>query len=203
MPFSDDEKKTDPDDEGIVPKGARRTGQSWLISILPFIEELTLYDQLDLTTEFQKWSGSGILTPSNLQFIEVAPEAFRCPSGFDPEVATSVATDSTANNAIFWVYNVNRTASGTANYLGCLGNNAISDGSVHFEEGTSAEPCENARIECPGFNWRLDEFWQVRIGTVIDGTSKTFLYGEQLPRWNRHSSLVPIPTTPAAQRIPH
>lgn len=160
-----------------------RTGQSWMISILPFIEQSNLYDQLELTEI--NWGGrtDGILSPNNLPFLAEAPEAFRCPTGFDPEFATSVTSGSG-----YQVFNVNTIASGTSNYISSIGNEPYSGGAVHYDASTSPAPCHDSRTECSGTSWRLDQFWSVDIRTMTDGTSNTFLYGEQLPRWNRHSA---------------
>ena len=151
------------------------SGQSWLISILPFIEQDTLFSQLILSEDYAKGS-AGIHNPVNLPFLQVAPEAFLCPTGFDDAVAT--------RNDLF---QVNGIPSGTANYLGCIGDSPISNNSIH-RQSDSPPVCEDATLPCSGMDWRVDSLFNVTIGSVTDGTSGTFLYGEHLPAWNKHSA---------------
>ena len=154
---------------GSPPAGFVYSGQSWMVNILPFIELNTLFDNLDLSANIRA-------TP-NRPFIEVPPQAFRCPTGFDEAVETRED-----------LFTVSGIPSGTSNYLGCIGNSPISTNSVHYDSATSPEVCEDPGKECSGINWRVDAFWKVTIASITDGTSGTLLYGEDLPRWNRHSA---------------
>ncbi|MDA8564129.1 DUF1559 domain-containing protein [Mariniblastus sp.] len=165
-------------DGGKEPNGFIYSGESWMITILPFIELNNLFDNLDLTENYNKGARRGIIDADNVPFIEVAPPAFQCPTGFDEAVATR---DD--------MFQVNDVPSGTSNYLGCIGDAAVNTNSVHYDPTNPRhEPCEDDAKDCSGMNHRADAFFKVTIASVFDGTSGTLLYGEHLPRWNKHGA---------------
>ncbi len=48
--------------------------------------------------------------------------------------------------------------------------------------------CYNQKRQCAGIFWIQDFNWKVSIAKITDGTSKTYMIGEDLPKYNRHNA---------------
>jgi hypothetical protein len=57
------------------------------------------------------------------------------------------------------------------------------------EAGTGFSPDCHRSATCPGLFWRFSFLKTLRFKNITDGLSKTFLAGEDLPRYNFHSGL--------------
>ena len=139
---------------------------SWLAMILPYIEQENLYRQGNLG------QGPG-LQP---RFIDVLPtygtqiKTFQCPSDLTP---TQGRTDRA---------NTGGYACGTTNYKGVAGNN-WAWGNVQFVGPTGNN---NGLDAGNGMFFRSDNTRPLRLEQMSDGTSNTFMIGEDVPDRNTH-----------------
>ena len=175
-------------------------GTSWIVWTLPYVEEQPLFDQFKSNRAFEgDFSSKGIgRTDTNVrELMKSQFPLLHCPS--DPE-SLELAT-----NQIQWSgIEVSRT-----NYKGCAGD-------PHML-GTWDVPNPNKPDywEAPqeGIMFRNSYITPVRISQVTDGTSHTFLIGEDVVAHNLHSvafygngawdgtetplNYMPIPPTPS------
>ena len=71
------------------------------------------------------------------------------------------------------------------NYKGVIGDTRMGDSSsVH----QGRQPDCHRMTRCPGIFWRHTRYRPVQLKQVLDGTSKTFMVGEDVPSENRHSA---------------
>jgi prepilin-type N-terminal cleavage/methylation domain-containing protein/prepilin-type processing-associated H-X9-DG protein len=152
---------------------------SWLARILPYVEQEPLYRQGDIPTA---------TLASCPTVIATQVKTFLCPA--DPFSNSGPRTDE---------YNIDPTPVGQTNYKGVSGDNWGNDGGIG-NTGSPGSPFNcDARWRHPGptgsYNglddgdgiFFRDDFKRTRkIADVLDGTSNTFMIGEDLPAKNRH-----------------
>lgn len=178
-------------------------GKGWIVDILPPIEEQAMYDGMkpgfdgsaarkDFTTGFAG-GGMGLRTVRE-QFASRQLDLLTCPSD-------DTATTSTEQ---FW-WNGKETA--TTSYKGCIGDSIIPEGEDGAQApGTTSGPfglsdtpsnpdptrvgSPNAHncVDANGILWRASYYKPVKIAKVSDGTSKTFLVGENVVGQDFHSA---------------
>ncbi len=157
---------------------------SWLARILPYLEQDSLYRAANIPSNSLDQSRAAIA-----ESIKV----FFCPS--DDALAWGPQTDR-ADLAGLSV--------GLTNYKGVSGANWGNDnpGNLSDNQGTDAPGCalwrnpgtSDTQGSYNGLNWgdgiffRADVLYQRRFSDVVDGTSNTFMVGEDLPRKNRWCS---------------
>ena len=136
-------------------------GTSFLVTILPFIEQQSTYDELHVQ-KLNVWSGSGPLAlnwnPSSteevyqrsLAIIRRTMPVYRCPSEDSPEKITLEGVEAA-----------------TGSYAGCSGTNLSGLG------------MNNTEIKYHN-NGMLRFANEVRLAEVTDGTSSTILIGETI-----------------------
>ena len=153
--------------------GKESTAWSWMAMSLPFIEEQTTFDQ-------------GNIPAASLEESTVAAkhiEAFLCPSAGED---LSVASVNAGNLKGFPV--------GQSTYKGVSGANWGADRSQGLwsirtrfrNQGTNGS--YDGLGDGDGILWRSDIERQMSHRRISDGISKTFLVGEDLPRYNTWSS---------------
>jgi prepilin-type N-terminal cleavage/methylation domain-containing protein/prepilin-type processing-associated H-X9-DG protein len=156
-------------EQSIVPN-IDLSGQSWLVGILPFIEEQSLYSTMNL--KGRAASGNGILRSENRAAIKRQLPTFTCPSDTsEPRVRTDVWEATGVEFAV-------------TNYAGCLGPHNLNDTSIFG----GSDDCHNyyakRRKECAGAFWRHNYLWPVQLANFRDGVSKTIIAGEVVPEYD-------------------
>jgi prepilin-type N-terminal cleavage/methylation domain-containing protein len=137
---------------------------SWIARVLPYIEQDNLYRQGNIPNS-TFGSVTGVLaTPIKNLF---------CPS--DNAASQAVRTDR---------FNLEGASIAVTNYKGVSGSNWCWGNYVN--NGPSGN--------CDGLSWgdgifyRDDWMRQVRLAGISDGTSNTYMVGEDVPDWNYHCS---------------
>jgi prepilin-type N-terminal cleavage/methylation domain-containing protein len=177
--------------EGPNSDAAPRTGQGWMVSVMPFVEEQALYDQFQsrinaLPANRKRFIplGGGIGHPSLRDLMATESSWLRCPSDGTPAIR---------DDQFQWV----RIETFVGNYKGVLDDSEL--GATPDDPSTSVHTgrvpdCHrsqevNGRIVwCHGFFFRNSYQRPVKLRTVKDGQSKTFMVGEDLPEKNWHST---------------
>jgi prepilin-type N-terminal cleavage/methylation domain-containing protein/prepilin-type processing-associated H-X9-DG protein len=149
---------------------------SWIARMLPYIEQQNLYAEAGIPTSKlseSKNSLAAIATPLKIVY---------CPSDLSPRQRTT-----TANLAPFPV--------GVTNYHGVSGANWGADG--YPIEGNFSTPYRNIGTngsyngleKGDGLFWRSDiRYGELKITSITDGTSNTFMIGEDVPELNAHNA---------------
>jgi prepilin-type N-terminal cleavage/methylation domain-containing protein/prepilin-type processing-associated H-X9-DG protein len=156
---------------------------SWLANILPYIEQKDLFVQANVASGHMNGSD-----PLVLQVMQTQIPTFLCPT--DP-----FSNSGPRNNE----FNISPTPVGQTNYQGCMGSNWGNDaGQAVPDQQGSAFSCDARwRNAGPTNNYDgLDAgdglffrtcYWRkLKLDKIQDGTSNTFLAGEQLPIKNWH-----------------
>ncbi len=128
-------------------------GWSWAAGVLPFIEQTSLYNRLDL--RFHPY-GTGA-TPANIAALGTPISTFRCPSDLAPETAPNNAANANGIAAV-----------AVTSYVGVLG--AFDGQWCQVSGSTNVEGVRNRGL--------LVVNSSRTIAQVTDGTSNTFALGE-------------------------
>ena len=175
--------------------GVRRnqgSGASWIVRVLPYMEEQALFDQLKqaqaLNGDFLAGQGMNRTgEPDNWAVISNivgrSMEQFQCPS--------DVWAINLIRDQPDWI----NVPQGVTSYKGVSGNGSI--GPTFSVTGDDLQPGECPAVDyhgqssCnTGLMWRNDYLAGKgsRWRTMTDGSSRTFLLGEALPQFDQHSS---------------
>ncbi|MEX2141884.1 MAG: DUF1559 domain-containing protein [Pirellulales bacterium] len=174
------------------------SGKGWILTVLKQLEESALYEQFRPCLTGNMNSGGGIRNTVCRAAMKTRLAVLECPSDGDgPRTSTSQ----------FQLDGIEVTLT---NYKGVIGDTRMGDSSsVH----QGAQPDCHRMTRCPGIFWRHTRYRPTQLKHVLDGTSKTFMVGEDVPSENRHSAAFysngdyaschgplnyfPRPTTPA------
>jgi prepilin-type N-terminal cleavage/methylation domain-containing protein/prepilin-type processing-associated H-X9-DG protein len=152
-----------------IPQAA--TGKGWIVDILPYIEHKDLAKQFELATG-QAAAGLGILRPECANALKTQFAELHC------------ASDSSAMKNTFHQFQLEGHEAAQTNYKGCIGDSRMGGG---YSIWQGYEDCHR-KVDCRGINWRHSYLHPISLKQVIDGTSHTFLIGEDLPSENWHSA---------------
>ncbi len=94
---------------------------------------------------------------------------FRCPSDASASEMTSTVQYQWPGREI-----------ALTNYKGVIGDTRMGGA------GRGSPDCHTTP-KCPGIFWRFNYIIPIRLKHIKDGLSKTYLAGEDLPRYNYHS----------------
>ncbi|HTN75244.1 MAG TPA: DUF1559 domain-containing protein [Pirellulaceae bacterium] len=162
---------------GYGAEGARPTanpnGKGWIVSVLPHLEQQALYDQFSLGFAGNFTAGSGIKNPLCRDAMKTRVSFLNCPS--DPSGRKIVQTQ-----AQWPSIDVALT-----NYKGVIGDTRMG-GSSSAHQGT--EPDCHSTNNCNGSFYRNNYQDGISFASYRDGTSNTFLIGEDVPAENNHST---------------
>jgi prepilin-type N-terminal cleavage/methylation domain-containing protein len=176
-----------------------RNGKGWIVSILPQMEQQGLYEQFIPGFQGQMFSGTGIMDPVCRPAMRTKLSVLKCP------------TDPNSRENTTQQYQWSGIEVATTSYKGVIGDTRMGgNGSVH--QGTMPD-CHN-RVGCNGLFYRNNYQEPIRLAAITDGTSNTFMIGEDVPGQNNHSAAFysngdyaschaplnyfPIPATPNA-----
>lgn len=145
------------------------SGRGWITETLPFFEEQSKYDVMEPYFDGKFGSNEGINHPDLANIVNKPIAIFRCPSGGSQETSTQQYQWSGKEIAL-------------TNYKGIIGNTKMGGA------GVGSTDCHRSP-DCRGLFWRFSFMKTIRFKNISDGLSKTFLAGEDLPRYNYHSGL--------------
>ena len=151
------------------PDSKNRSGRGWITMILPFMEEQPKYDLLEPFFDGHFGGNTGINAPEVAHIIATPISIFRCPSASTPDTSTKQYQWTGKDVAV-------------TNYKGVIGNTKMGG------QGVGTPDCHRGP-DCRGLFWRFSYLRTIRFKNISDGLSKTFLAGEDLPRYNYHSAL--------------
>lgn len=191
-----------------APPGAAQPGVGWIINTLPQLEEQPLYDRFQQGGAFegsyqdgrcrQPTSGYGLASLKNgisvPEVMKTQLTVLQCPS------------DDSVKELNSQQYQFAGCPVALTSYKGVIDDtwaNEIGGGTFHNDvpgqsqfrsgiykdppgPGTSKYDCHRD-TRCRGFFFRQSFQRPVKIAKVTDGTSKTFMIGEDVPAFNRHS----------------
>jgi prepilin-type N-terminal cleavage/methylation domain-containing protein/prepilin-type processing-associated H-X9-DG protein len=158
----------------------QRNQRSWscLARILPYLEQSALKEQLQILNTTNAANEPGKTLGENLPILNTAIRAFFCPS----DVAIQKRADDIRAN----LQGVMITLS---NYKGVNGSNwcwgtYINNGpaSTQTSPGSDCDGLQRGN----GVFYRLDFMKKQRLANITDGTSNTFIFGEDIPSINAH-----------------
>ncbi len=152
--------------------GAQLNGASWLVRILPFLEQAPLWEALDLDGAAQE--GKGIFNDANHSIIRQTPDIYLCPSD---AIAEPVKTN-------VWRAVPSGLPLGVTSYAGVLGPHDAGNSSIFGGEPDCHNYTSYGTRECSGMFWRHSFLRPVTIASITDGTSKTLMAGEVRPDLN-------------------
>jgi len=155
-----------------TPPVGQRTGRGWILEVLPYMEQGNLFNQLEPTRVGDMFSNQGLLTVATRPLLMTRVNYLHCPS--DPSsMDTTLGTQQ-------WQFNPIPTE--LTNYKGVLGDGRMGGA------GTGTPDCHNTNGTCTGIFYRNNNQDKPRMAHVSDGTSNTFLVGEDIPFHNQHSA---------------
>jgi prepilin-type processing-associated H-X9-DG protein len=155
----------------VEPYAARGpyTGRGWILETLPYLEQSALSAGLEPTRVGNFTTNGGLKTPATLPLMATRIPLLHCPS--DP---SSLDADVAVRQYQWEGIPVELT-----NYKGVLGDTEINYGRLLDCHGRSG---------CNGLFYRNNYQDRPRLASVRDGTSNTFMVGEDVPGLNFHSA---------------
>ncbi len=176
------------------PPNTLHRSTSWMVQILPFIEQKNLYDQIDFNFDLKLDPRNGAIanpnSPSNAFVARTVVPTYLCPSdGLNNRGRLATR----ANRSGEWAVN---------NYKGVLGSNwawgsfptvtppagstAVNFNSTQWGNTNDGLDAGNG-IFFRGGRADINRQSATPMAAVIDGTSNTLMIGEAIPRWCTHT----------------
>jgi prepilin-type N-terminal cleavage/methylation domain-containing protein/prepilin-type processing-associated H-X9-DG protein len=165
--------------EGVSPwaEGARPatnlTGQGWILTMLPQLEQQPLFNQFAPYLTSSMLSGGGIAHPNCAAAMQTRLPVLECPSD---DTRERIRTDQ---------YQWTGIQVATTSYKGCIGDTRMG-GAASIHPGTEPD-CHNTN-GCNGTFYRNAYQDGLNLAKMTDGTSNTFLIGEDVVEQNQHST---------------
>lgn len=167
---------------GVFPSGCLNKNNStymaasWAVHLLPFLEQGTMYDKLDLTGQFYSVAVTSIPEPNVATLMDYAVSAYICPGSTLPVFMNP----EDLGNA--WGKHIQ-----AGNYIGIMGacnglNDATEPGGVPSPRVVSALkalPIQGHGGGIYASNGVIYIGSKTRIAQITDGTSNTLMIGEQ------------------------
>lgn len=154
------------------PRPARqRNGKGWIVSVLPQLEQQGLYDQFVPSFDGDFLTGYGLKTVDQRHLLRVQLPVLQCPSDSSVRV---LSRDQ---------FELVGIESALTSYKGVLGDSRL-QGSIH----PGSLPDCHMHGRCNGLFVRVSYQMPHSLASVLDGTSTTFMIGEDVPAHNFHSA---------------
>lgn len=163
---------------------ASYTGKGWIVDILPFVEQQSLYEQLrpgfdnpgDASNDFTENGDTGGMRRLEIRdAIATQLQLLACPS--DDSV-------DTLNNEMWYFQGIR---AGVTSYKGVLGDHVVWPGSTIHREG-SLPDCHHNPRGCNGVFWRFAFVEPIEFRQVTDGLSNTLFVGEDVVSQDYHAA---------------
>jgi prepilin-type N-terminal cleavage/methylation domain-containing protein/prepilin-type processing-associated H-X9-DG protein len=147
-----------------------RTGRGWILETLPFIEQTALYETFEPSRVGDMFSGGGLMNCQAQMQTEL--KALACPVDTSPRRSTAQAQWSGITVAV-------------TSYKGVIGTSNMGGGWPDSPSGTFDG---HNTAGCNGIFFRNSYVAKLTLDSVTDGTSNTFMIGEDVPEQNVHSA---------------
>ncbi len=148
---------------------------SWLVRLLPFIEQNTIYDQLDFVGDTEQTS----VTTSGQLIHEIIVDAFICPSDTHDGYWQGGASINASSN------NQKRALSNYSASMGSQANSPCGTHNNYFGNGPVVRADTLNGQEISGVIGHMA--WSARFRDITDGTSNTIAAGEIRPLCAEHT----------------
>jgi prepilin-type N-terminal cleavage/methylation domain-containing protein len=139
--------------------------KGWIVSILPQMEQTALYERFVPFFSVPE----GLFHVDCRDELAIVTKTLHCPT--DPDGGALITTQNQLAGVPV----------ATTNYKGVIGDSRMGGA------WTGSADCHNT-VGCTGLFYRNSYQEPQRLANITDGTSNTFLIGEDLPRHNQHSA---------------
>ena len=187
-----------------IPAGSVTSGAGWILNLLPFIEQQNLYDRFQMAGAFEGQFRDGLCNfPGPEQGLASANDGLAVPDLMQTQLSVlQCPSDPTVQLLSPDQWQWKQCDVALTSYKGVIGDTWLgeNDGGVfsnedppqfrsgtYLEEGTPQYDCHRD-VRCRGIFYRNTWFKPVKIAQVTDGTSNTFMIGEDVPELNYHSA---------------
>jgi prepilin-type N-terminal cleavage/methylation domain-containing protein/prepilin-type processing-associated H-X9-DG protein len=176
---------------------ATNTGKSWMVTILPFIEQKQVFDKIVWVDAASPTIPTTLAHPKNTEVAMTVLKPYLCPSDGDNgkgkyRSRANVGAVGINNQGIWGINNYKACAGANWAWNGggsCTGTFAQAAG----DESILASPWPNDAngldrgngIMCRNGDSRPENFHD--LAYITDGTANTFAVGEAVPRWCTHT----------------
>ncbi len=167
--------------------GPGYTGKGWIVDILPQLEQQGMWDRFkaELATQLGRGSfamrglrGRGLGVPGLRGILATQLTVLTCPSDESAVPTTQVVLGSGIKHGV--------TAAVTC-YKGVLGDHVIWPQSTSHTDGNPLD-CHNNVAGCNGMFWRTAYWDPVKLKSITDGVSNTFMVGEAVVSQDVHGA---------------
>jgi len=148
-------------------------GKGWIVSILPQLEEQPLYDSFSPFFAGDFFSGRGLMDLACRDLMKIHVATLKCPS------------DGSAHRLYDTFFQWETIEVAPTSYKGVIGDSQI--GAPNGIHAGSLPDC-HAVGNCNGLFFRTSFREPQSLSRITDGTSNTFMVGEDVPQHNDHSA---------------
>ncbi len=177
FPYSTPEAAYQDDPVELARQGLHADGVSWMVRLLPFIEQGTLFDAMKTEGALQDGRGLATNDPGTRAAIRTAVPGYYCASD---DAVGKTRTDVWSDSGMYAGIPM-----AVSNYAGVIGPVDINT-DIGFPGLTPY--CNNRAgsgpVKCPGSFWRHSYVRPVQLASFRDGTSTTAIVGERVPALN-------------------
>lgn len=148
-------------------------GKGWITSILPQLEEQPLYDSFSPFFAGDFFAGGGLKDPGCRDLMKTHVATLKCPS------------DGSAHRLYDTFFQWETIEVAPTSYKGVIGDSQVgAPASIH----AGSLPDCHAVGNCNGLFFRSNFREPQSLRNVLDGTSNTFMVGEDIAQHNDHSA---------------
>ena len=191
FPYSTPEAAYQDDPFELARQGLHADGVSWMVRLLPYIEQGTLFDSMRTIGALRDGRGLATNDPGTRAAIRTAVPGYYCASD---DAVGKTRTDVWSDGN--WYAGIPMAVS---NYAGVVG--PVNIESITVYPGLTPYCNNRSRpalpVKCPGSFWRHSYVRPVRLASFRDGTSSTAIVGERVPALNPGSTWAPANTAMA------
>jgi hypothetical protein len=198
---------SDPPFDLEAPPGTPQPGVGWILNLLPQIEEQPLFDQFKQGGAFEgSYQVNRCRQPTTNRGLASIKNGISVPELMKTQLSIlQCPSDASVKELSNLQYQFGGCPSALTSYKGVMDDsfaNELGPGTFanlvppEYRSGNYREPAPGGwtsdhdcsrDTRCRGFFFRQSFQRPVRIAKVTDGTSKTFMIGEDVPEYNRHS----------------